>query len=628
MSNVFGSCLDKHATWEVIDGQVTFSSNVEGQDPVTLCLDPIKGATLNGEPVAIEEGILILEDMFGSGIVSADGSTYTITLPGEEPVDICLNPVKTVTGTNVDNADPQNPVVSGSTTDTSGAPDTNVITTGDGEVTPVCLNPVKSVSGAGVDNTDPQNPVINGLSTTVAAPDGFHTITTDDGVATAVCLTPLKSINGITGDINGNVNVADLFSNTVDNGDGTYTTTNSDSSTVTWSGDTFASQMDNGDGTVTFTMADGSTVTLCLNPVKSVVQNPDGLGATVTYADSTVAQLAYPTSTATQDAAAGTTTTIHPDGTTHTSCDAPVKDVLDSEGNSVVTDQVAQLPASSVSSFTSNGDGTTTHDAGDGSAPTTNIQEDIVDGGSNLVATDGVTINPILDWDGTPIDVTASKILDYSGKDISQLGRKIVFAGYDATGCKPIAPTECPELPAVTVDPTNCYLWCWDGAAWSDPIPFPDSEVLSAGSTGTIVVDDAGIQAGSGWVTVYSAKVTWVNESCVPVFAISNNFGAWRYRGQAGQRIEVRTVDCTGGTDNMTVGGNPGGSLDSSRMNAGLVDVTALNYRNQWKKVQPGETLCSDVCYDIRRLNYTPDPANRIDLTQPLTRIFLWRCAK
>ena len=365
MSNVFGSCKDKHTLWEEgVDEndnpQVTFESNVDGQEPVSLCLNPVKGATLNGEPVTVEAGLLILEDMFGSGVVSTDGSTYTITLPGQAPVQICLDPVKGVQTVDADG----NVIVAavgpdaagtdsavGSTATPSADGTQHILLTSDGVETAVCLNPAKSTV------QDPATGVITTTyadgttdtsdtkySTTVPAPEGFHTITTDDGVTTAVCLTPLKSINGVTGDINGNVNVADLFSNTVDNGDGTYTTTNSDSTTVTWSGDTFATQMDNGNGTVTFTMADGSTVTLCLNPVKSVVQTADGLGATVTYADGTTGTLAYPASTSVTDAEAGTTTTTHPDGTTHTSCDNPVKDVVDDLGNSVVEGGVATLP--------------------------------------------------------------------------------------------------------------------------------------------------------------------------------------------------------------------------------------------------------------------------------------------
>ena len=292
---------------------------------------------------------------------------HTITTSDGVATPVCLNPLKSVNGItgdingNVNIADLfSNTVDNGNGTFTTTNSDGSTVTwsgdtfatqadNGDGTVTftmsdgssvTLCLNPVKSIipndsrTGAVVTYADgtTQNVTYtrvtssdssvnvdfntgiydlsvthpNPIDNTVALPEGFHTITTSDGVSTAVCLNPLKSINGITGDINGNVVLADLFTNTVDNGDGTFTTTNSDGSTVTWSGDTFASQVDNGDGTVTFTMADGSTVTLCLNPVKNVVQNVDNLGASVVYADGTTGTLTYPLQIGLEDQADGT----------------------------------------------------------------------------------------------------------------------------------------------------------------------------------------------------------------------------------------------------------------------------------------------------------------------------------
>jgi len=289
MSNVFGSCVDLHTTWTQsvdVNGnpQVTFESNVPGQDPVSLCLNPIKGATLNGEPVPVENGLLVLEDMFGnvtfSGTPNSPDWTATVTFPGQDPFDICLSPVKEAVFEYV-SMDPE-------------------------------IHDAGPVKGEGTDGAPWQIPI--GPSSTVPDELGvFHDITTADNITTRVCLSPLKSINGVTPDINGNVNVADLFSNTVDNGDGTYTTTNSDGSTVTWSGDTFATQMDNGDGTVTFTMADASTVTLCSNPVKSVIQDPDTGVTTVTYADGTSNILAGST---VEDNGDGTATMTQTDGST------------------------------------------------------------------------------------------------------------------------------------------------------------------------------------------------------------------------------------------------------------------------------------------------------------------------
>ena len=97
----FGSCTDLHATWQTGEDvygnpQVTFTSNVEGQEPVSVCLNPLKGALVNGEAPTISNGLLILEDLFGGGVVSEDGNTYTISFPGQEPQPLCLTPVKEV----------------------------------------------------------------------------------------------------------------------------------------------------------------------------------------------------------------------------------------------------------------------------------------------------------------------------------------------------------------------------------------------------------------------------------------------------------------------------------------------------------------------------------------------------
>lgn len=322
MASAFGSCGDKFVTFDDTlfdsngDRIVRFTSAEDPSVTVDLCLDPLKGASIDGVAVVVENGILQLPtDLFGSGEVSVDGETYTITFPGQAPQELCINPQKgtvdsdgvdlvngegvaelppyviSVTGDTpdgVDNTDPQNPVIVSSYAEDNGDGTTTTYHP-DGSEHTTCDEPVKSVSGDSVDNTDPQNPVISSSSTVPSADGVFHEITTADGVTTNVCLRPVKSFNGGLPDINGNIQFTDLFSNTVDNGDGTYTTTNTDATTVTWSGDTFATQMNNGNGTVTFTMADSSTVTLCLNPVKELRDNGDG-SYTVVFADGTTGE--------------------------------------------------------------------------------------------------------------------------------------------------------------------------------------------------------------------------------------------------------------------------------------------------------------------------------------------------
>lgn len=273
------------------DGATITLTSPDKAEPVTLKVQAITGAVMLDEDgvateVPVEDCILQLpkpeEICWGEDENNCPVVGIKHCQTGELLV---LDQVQSVTGNVVDDSDPKN----------------------------VIIEAVVSVTGPGVDTTDPQNPVVNqsnfdydpetGVITHTAADGtpvtadtkhsttepvvaGFHDITTDDGVTTRVCLTPIKTVNGVAPDINGNVNAADLFSTTVDNGDGTFTTTNPDGVLVTWSGDTFASQMDNGNGTVTFTMADGSTVTLCLNPVKDIRENADG-SHTVVYADGT-----------------------------------------------------------------------------------------------------------------------------------------------------------------------------------------------------------------------------------------------------------------------------------------------------------------------------------------------------
>ena len=559
MSNVFGSCLDKHTLWEEgTDAQgnptVTFTSNVEGQDPVTLCLNPLKGATLNGEAVPIEDGILVLEDMFGEGVVDAVADTYTITLPGQEPVVLCLTPVKGITGDGVDNADPHNPVIMGTTVTDQANGLSGIVEDFKGDACEFL-------------KASAYNP-----SSTVPDELGvFHAITTSDNVTTNVCLRPLKSINGIEPDINGNVNVADLFSNTVDNGDGTFTTTNSDGTEVTWSGDTFAEQMDNGDGTVTFTMADGSTVTLCLNPVKSVVQNEDGLGATVTYADGTTGALTY--------------------------------------------------PAVTTSSFTSNGDGTTTHSDGNGN-DTSNIQEDIDDGGSNILAADGVTINPLLDCNAAPIDVEddSSRFMIYS--QVADLGvvQRIKFVD-SGDGCSPAEPDA--KLVEVfgcleTVNPKGDQ-WEYNTStanAWECVQVAYDQTIVPFTNINRTVTT-AELQAfrdanGNAEESIIFNSRTIRNDDCVPLCYRAFVRSSGQFTGVSpNNQWNIQLLPSAADTTPTPWVGGPASIIDTTNEVNIREDQKDLLHMENVGVIQPGDEVTFEICALLQLLTFN-NPAGSI----------------
>lgn len=110
------------------------------------------------------------------------GAIQTLTVPGGGTVDICLNPVKTVSGDGVNNADPQNPFITQGTVTDNGNGTTTISDFAGNNVTVsnTILTPVLSITGNCVDNTDPQNPVIT-CTSVVNNNDGTTTITGGDG---------------------------------------------------------------------------------------------------------------------------------------------------------------------------------------------------------------------------------------------------------------------------------------------------------------------------------------------------------------------------------------------------------------------------------------------------------------
>ena len=705
MSNVFGSCLDKHATWEVVDGQVTFTSNVEGQDPVTLCLDPVKGASINGEPVevidgvlqlptdmfgegvisadgntytltlpgqdpvdiclnpvkgatlngeavTVEEGILILEDMFGSGVVSADGSTYTITLPGQAPVDICLNPVKSVNGVAPDAdgavllpssttvAEPEgfhtittddgvatevclDPVKTVTTVDANGdvidgpnAPDADgnasavgsiatpsadgtqhEILTSDGVITPVCLNPVKSVNGL---EPDADGAVVVPSSTTVPAPEGFHTITTDDGVATEVCLVPVKSVNGVTPDAEGAVIIQQAT--VVDNADGTGDVTDADGNTCTFlktiefpadirvTGITFAESADGSMHDIILEMSDGTT--LNAGPVVDadtfamVADNGDGTGTVTDPAGNACTFVKGPITQATVvDNGDGTATATDSEGNAAIICLDPVKDVLDADGNSVVTDGVAQLPAIS-----------------EAAEPVTNVDQ--ADGTTLITdpANDACIVPTSIPvkWDGTAF-AKGDTLIQREYNDLTQAGEFIKFID-SGDGCTPAPITDCPDLPRMTVSPCTPNgggdTYCWDGAAWTRIAVNPSNAAKRflpnvVGDVTTRLTHQDLIDAGTGDTVISSMSYDFTNTDCV----------AWLFRAENTANMQHNNIGpglyawgVLDGGGSIAYSGSGTAAIDNRDTTGTGFDLYfSGNYdmytHSQFYKLQPGETM-------------------------------------
>ena len=166
----------------VVGGVITWTKLIFGQDTVVgnsmagdevmsvegvtyylhtfICTDTAAAIWQdNGTPNSIaikEEGTLVDADVDTIDFVG-NNVTATQTAPGK--VQVAVGGVLSVTGSNVDNADPLNPVIDTIVVD--GTTITGTGTTGD----PLVGAPagVLSVSGANVDNTDPVNPVIDNI---------------------------------------------------------------------------------------------------------------------------------------------------------------------------------------------------------------------------------------------------------------------------------------------------------------------------------------------------------------------------------------------------------------------------------------------------------------------------------
>lgn len=268
-----------------------------------------------------------------------------------------LDFVESVTGNGVDNTDPKNPVVTA----------------------------VLFVSGSGVDNTDPLNPVIGQSSfsqdsatgvithtsadgttvtaetkhsTTVPSADGTsHTITTDDGVATTVCVDQFKGFRQ-----EGNSYIVQLLDQAGNIVDGDTITTVADTD----------QRLTN--PVISQSTVDGVTTHTVTWDVVDIDGNVIG-----------------------QESATGISIPVFVD-----------KSGTPLVGPITVMQQSDFVASGEIDPVTDKIFGTRNGDCAEFDAPE---QKDIVDGGSNFVADDGVTINPILDCNNEPIDVTTQTFI-------------------------------------------------------------------------------------------------------------------------------------------------------------------------------------------------------------------------
>ena len=615
------------------------------EEPETICW----GLDENGCPVLNIKNCITGEDLVIDAVQEVTGNVVDNADP-KRPV---VTAVASVTGDGVDNTDPQNPVIASSTTVPSADGTQHIVTTDDGVSTPVCLEPVKSVSGDGVDAGDPANPVItqgtvsdqeNGLSgivtdfngaaceflkaaaynpsSTVPAPEGFHTITTADNVTTEVCLTPVKGVTGDGVDNTDPQNPVIASSSTVPSADGTQHIVTTD---------------------------DGVATPVCLEPVKSVtgpfvdntdpanpiinvpadqrlvalriVEGPDGTynwEADVGPGDGTVTATynAGPVvdvdtfGTVVPDNGDGTGTVLDAAGNSIVVCLDPVKDILDEDGNSIVTDGVGQLPAT---------------------------QEFVIDcpEGSNkgTMQIDQEPAIPFLkglnkcsNGDAVALDCDTDQVRTTEDGGVSHVTASLPAACVDLA-CAPTLPA-CPKEGDLTFDAEG-ITWQIQAGAYV-PVAFtPKSEVvvMNDDAGGTTGISDAEIALLTGvWTDIDCIEETYVNDTCTRVQIKAVVRGMFQMAGTAGNLWSMRLFQIAGG-DFRQGNGAPDSLLDVTNGEPFGQQKDYGEY-NAYAKVDPGQSVTLRVCAQGRVVNgnYVSDANNSMDIVGLTGRFEVARC--
>lgn len=575
MASAFGSCGDKFVTW-----QETFDSNgnpvviftpADGGPTVELCLNPLKGATIDGVPVPAVNGILQLpEDMSGTVVDNGDG-TGTVSFPDGTTKDfICAGTVSSV----VPNGDGTATITQndGSVkTDTVCGVQSTVADNGDGTATITQNDGTEKIVVCG--------PLTD---TVVDNGDGTATFTQNDGTTADVCLNPVKSIvdNGdgtwtATNQDGTTVDIVDTAGTVVDNGDGSGTVTFPDGTTCDFVKFPLppaaeSTVVDNGDGTATITQSDGTTKdVLCAGTVSTVVDNGDGTG-TVTQTDGTTCDFvkAPLVQSTTVDNGDGTHTITTADGVPTVVCLDPIKTL-----NGIAPDANGDVTITDVFS--------TTVDNGDGTFTTTNP--------------DGSTVT----WGGDTFAAGAS-----NGDGTAT----VTFAdGSTLTLCE--AP--CPELVdngdgtgTVTIGGVSCTFVKG---------PIDQAEVVDNGD-GTGSVTDA-----AGNVCVFAKGPIVIPPGTVSSM-VDNGDGTWTHTNGAGTVETITTGNVTDNGDGTATITFPDGSTKDV-LCAGDVSTVVDNNDGTATITQTDGTTKDVVCGPIV---YAPfDPAvhvdgNNVDNTIPL----------
>ena len=181
--------------------------NVDNADP----FNPVVNGLTSDQSAAME---------------AANGPSALNKIATINDIPTSFGDVESVTGVNVDNTDSTNPVVNGLSSDQSAAMEAS----SEGLNPPTALNPiatmddlpaaggsVDSVSGTNVDNTDPANPVVNGLSNTQrdamqAASASGNPPSAANRIATVDDLIPASTSIGVT------IESANYTTDTAENG--------------------------------------------------------------------------------------------------------------------------------------------------------------------------------------------------------------------------------------------------------------------------------------------------------------------------------------------------------------------------------------------------------------------------
>lgn len=469
-------------------------------------------------------------------------------------------------------------------TQTDGSVKDDVVCGGQSSVTPNTAGVGGGVGTATIlqnDGSVKDDAVCGVQSTVVEAPDGLTaTMTQNDGSTKDVLCAGNDSIVPNAAGVGGGTGTSTI---TMPGGDVKDDAVCGVQSTVVEAADGL---------TATMTQNDGSTKEVLCAGNDSIVENAAGEGGGVGTSTITL-----PGGDVKDDAVCGVQSTVVPsedgltatftqnDGSTHEALCAGNDSIVENAegvGGGVGTSTIT-LPGGDVKDDAVCGVQSTVTPSEDGNTASI-LQNDgtthdvlcaIEDGGSNLVAEDGVTINPLLDKNGDPIDVTAESFLinsNFANGPRESGDRTMVIAADGSCKTRPMdaivdnADTtatvtingEACDLSTLRLDDTDpCYhylvdtktgnvvsSWCVEDIATSFEQEYNFTadliaDLQAAGFTGTGAnIDLATVNniVDVGWTEFgpYQMVVTNPSECGKMTCDINARYGAWTLSGAAG----------------------------------------------------------------------------------------------